>query len=210
MKKSVALYAVICSAAFFASCGKSDPNSPGIEFMPDMYRSPGLEPNLGYYNGKDTVSGNMMPVPGSIARGYLPYPYANDSAGYEEAGRFLKSPFGPEVVEDGKVLYGKFCVHCHGTNGGGDGKMVQNEKFPPPPAYSSVQLKDLPEGKMFHSVSYGKGLMGPHAPLLTQTERWKIIEYVQTLQKPGGATAVSDTASVKQDSVNAGTTPAKK
>jgi len=39
-----------CSCAFaglllagFASCGKKDANSPGVEFMPDMYRSPSLE-----------------------------------------------------------------------------------------------------------------------------------------------------------------------
>jgi mono/diheme cytochrome c family protein len=57
-------------------------------------------------------------------------------------------------------LYGKFCVHCHGDAGKGDGKV--GAKLPgPPPAYDGA-LKNLSEGKMFYSISYGKGTMGPH------------------------------------------------
>ena len=36
---------------------------------------------------------------------------------------------------------------------------------------------------MYHSLQYGKGLMGSHASQLSQKERWLIIEYVKTLQK---------------------------
>jgi hypothetical protein len=36
---------------------------------------------------------------------------------------------------------------------------------------------------MFHSITYGKGLMGQHASQLTQLERWQIIEYVKLLQQ---------------------------
>src|ERR1035438_1477164 len=86
-----------------ASCGKKDANSPGIEFMPDMYRSPSLE----VYNqnplssdsfGIQTV-GMRLPVAGTIPRGFMPYAYENTSEGYEAAGRELKNPVGltPEV-----------------------------------------------------------------------------------------------------------------
>ena len=36
---------------------------------------------------------------------------------------------------------------------------------------------------MFHSITYGKGLMGQHASQLNQLERWQIIEYVKLLQQ---------------------------
>jgi mono/diheme cytochrome c family protein len=175
---SVALAVV----SFMASCDKMDPNSPGVEYMPDMYRSPSYETNSITTFRHDTVSTNRMPVAGTIARGYMPYTLTNDSTGYGLAGRTLHNPLPntPEITEQGKVIYGKFCVHCHGAAGKGDGKV--GLKLPgPPPAYDGP-LKDLPEGKMFHTITYGKGLMGSHASQLSVEDRWKVIRYVQTLQ----------------------------
>lgn len=177
--------------AGFTSCGKKDANSPGVEFMPDMYRSPSLE----YYGSQvingDTVYSAMVPVKGTIARGYLPYVYPNTKDGYEAAGMYLKNPLANNELnlKAGETLYGKFCVHCHGASGAGDGKV--GGKLPgPPPAYNGA-LKDLPEGKIFHTITYGKGSMGAHAPLLTQDERWKLVLYVQKLQGPKAAPADS-------------------
>jgi mono/diheme cytochrome c family protein len=165
----------------FDSCGKKDPNSPGIEYMPDMYRSPSVE----VYNANplylDSI-GSRKPVAGTIPRGFMPFAYANDTAGYTAAGRELKNPIPltDEVMKEGEELYGKFCVHCHGTQGMGDGPV--GLKLPgAPPAYSGT-LKNLPPGKMFFTMTYGKGLMGSHASQLTQEERWKLVHYVQKLQ----------------------------
>jgi hypothetical protein len=44
-------------------------------------------------------------------------------------------------------------------------------------------LKDLEEGKMYHTLQYGKGLMGSHASQLNQKERWQVLEWVKCLQK---------------------------
>lgn len=175
--------------AGFTSCGKKDPNSPGVEFMPDMYRSPSVEVyGTSLFKGDTVYSTKFLPVKGSIARGYIPYVYPNTPEGYEQAGLYLKNPiaYSDAVLKDGQELFGKFCVHCHGPNGDGDGKVGQ--KLPgAPPAYSSAALKNLPEGKIFHTITYGKGLMGNHASILTQEERWKLVHYVQKLQGPKAA-----------------------
>lgn len=178
--------------ALLASCTTSDPNSPGFEFFPDMYRPVSYEANGINPVHKDSMA-NRIPVEGTIPKGFMPYPYKNDLEGYEMAGQRLKDPFpaSPEIIAEGKVLYSKFCIHCHGESGKGDGKVGLKLPGPPPP-YDGPALKDLPEGKMFHSINYGKGLMGPHSGLLSKDERWKIVRYVQTLQHPGGA--VADTA----------------
>lgn len=169
----------------FTSCGKRDQNSPGVEFMPDMYRSPSLENYSSHTVDGDTLVNAMLPVAGTVARGYLPYAYPNTAEGYEAAGLNLHNPYGSQQAEfekDGEVLYGKFCVHCHGATGAGDGKV--GGKLPgPPPAYNGT-LKNLPEGKIFHTITYGKGTMGSHASQLTQEERWKLVFYVQKLQGP--------------------------
>jgi len=172
--------------AGFSACGKRDANSPGVEFMPDMYRSPSLEYYQTHTVDGDTVYNAQKPVVGTISRGYMPYAYENTTQGYEAAGLNLKNPLTTlsheEYEKQGEEIYGKFCVHCHGATGGGDGKVAG--KLPgAPPAYNGT-LKNLPEGKIFHSITYGKGLMGQHASQLTQEERWKLVYYVQKLQGP--------------------------
>lgn len=177
------------------SCGKKDENSPGVEFMPDMYRSPSLEYYSTHTIDGDTADNAMLPVKGTVARGYLPYAYSNTPEGYEAAGLNLKNPLSSADREkwekEGEVLYGKFCVHCHGATGQGDGKV--GGKLPgPPPAYNGA-LKNLPEGKIFHSITYGKNSMGSHASQLTAEERWKLVYYVQKLQGPKETAAADST-----------------
>lgn len=187
--------------AGLSSCGKKDPNSPGVEFMPDMYRSPSLEYYGTHTLDGDTINSAKSPVKGSVARGYMPYVYENTPEGYEAAGLNLKNPLSVSNHEqwekEGEVLYGKFCIHCHGATGAGDGKVA--DKLPgPPPSYSGA-LKNLPEGKIFHSITYGKNSMGSHASQLTAEERWKVVYYVQKLQGPKEAevAAVDSTATKK-------------
>lgn len=184
------------AAIVISSCTYNTPQHPGYEFMPDMYRSTSYETNSVNPLFSDSMT-NRLPVAGTVPRGnYLPYPYPNTNEGYEAAGKEWKNPLEktPENLAEGKRLFEIFCIHCHGAEGMGNGSIVANGKFAPPPAYSGDQLRELPEGKMFHTLEYGKNMMGSHASQLTQTERWKIIIYVQTLQKLAGTAAPADTA----------------
>ena len=140
--------------------------------------------------GEIVGQANRLPVAGTIARGYMPYIYGNDTSGYANSGRHLRNPLANNEanLKEGEELYGKFCVHCHGATGQGDG-LVAGKLPGAPPSYTSAALKNLPEGKIFHVITYGKGLMGPHASLLTQEERWKVVLFVQKLQNPGGTAA---------------------
>lgn len=198
--------------ALLAGC-TSDPDSPGLEYMPDMYRSPAIEAYVDYgqdpyYFGDSTAKAQRstmsarLPVEGTIpfannaddAAYSFPYPYPRTEAGYEQAGRELHSPIPmtEATVAQGKEIYDVFCIHCHGAKGQGDGTVVNKGDYPPPPAFDGNQLKDLPEGKMYHSISYGRNIaMGAHASQLSQKQRWLLIQYVKYLQNggnmPGGA-----------------------
>ncbi|MGB0402771.1 MAG: c-type cytochrome [Salibacteraceae bacterium] len=185
MRSFVNTLGVIITGVILMNSCKSDPNSPGIEYMPDMYRSVSFETYGENQFYGDTIMSARLPAENSISRGMdnLPYAYPNTIDGYNQAGEKLKSPLTSNEMNlaKGKELYNKFCVHCHGKKGKGDGTVPTNSEYPNPPAYDGG-LKDLPEGKMFHSVTYGKNLMGSHASQLTKTERWQIIMYVKTLQ----------------------------
>ena len=181
LKTIVAGVALAAFTTGFTSCTQV-PNSPGYEFMPDMYRSRSLEYYGEYVNENgDTLLSGRLPVAGTIARGHLPS--IPKGMTYEESVS-LKNPIpnSPEIEKEGEVIYGKFCVHCHGDAGKGDGKVAG--KLPgPPPAYDGA-LKNLAEGKIYYSISNGKGSMGPHALMLSAEERWKLVHYVQKLQGP--------------------------
>lgn len=194
-------FSAITVAIAFASCGV-DTNSPGVEYMPDMYRSPALEAYVDYGSNKHmdwTQSQkdeagvqavlSRIPAKGSIAYAGdeavfgMPYALLNDSTGYSRAAKEIHSPLLANKVniEEGKRLYLIFCQHCHGKEGHGNGRIPQNGHFGVPD-YSAT-LKDLEEGKMYHTLQYGKGLMGSHASQLNQKERWQILEWVKCLQK---------------------------
>lgn len=196
IKLAIAGVALTLVCAGLSSCGVKDENSPGVEYMPDMYRSPSLE-NYGWHVLEgDTLQSSMLPVKGTIARGFIPYQYENNDAGYKLAIANLKNPLGDREKNEkaGEQLYGKYCVHCHGGSGDGDGKV--GGKLPgPPPAYSSIA--DLTDGKIFHSITYGKGLMGAHASQLSVEERWQLVYYVHKLVGPkAGADSVKTVAAV--------------
>ncbi len=202
------LITAVLTIVLLSSCVKQE-NSPGYEYMPDMYRSPAIEAYVDYGEIRDTMDIALMqktsarlPVSGTVpytenALDDMPYQIPNTAEGYELAGMSLRSPivFTEKIVNDGAAIYTSFCTQCHGVEGQGNGPVVELGGHPAPQAYNGP-LKDLPQGKMFHTLTYGKNSMGSHASQLTKTERWKVISYVMTLQKLGSeAPSDSDTTS---------------
>lgn len=196
------VFATLLAAITLSSCVR-DKQSPGYEYMPDMYRSPAIEAYVDYGEIRDTLHPELnltlsarQPVEGTVplsdmAMNDMPYTIPNTPEGYELAGEVLKSPYPQteEIIAQGTKIYADFCQQCHGAKGHGDGPVVTVGGHPAPPAYDAA-LKDLPEGKIFHSITYGKGLMGAHASQLSKSDRWKIVAYVKTLQ--GNDTAEAD------------------
>lgn len=176
-------------ALIFTGCNSE---SPGLEYMPDMYRSPAIEP---YVDNAEFGNTNIMsarePVKGTIPRGYMPFSYENTPEDFERAGQELKNPIplDEKTLEEGKNLYGMMCKHCHGAKGDGKGS-ITNPVYGAVPSYSDAQptrrgeraMKDLKAGHIYHTIMYGLNAMGPHDHITTQEERWKIVHFVQSLQ----------------------------
>ena len=194
----------VSGAAILSSCGAGKDNA-GKEYSPNMYHSVPYEPlsqiktedagawvssldnGVGeYYNSNpNNPNGMTMRVPplNSVRRssGYLPYRIPKDSL--DMAARLLVNPLDStaELVGQGKVLYTRFCSHCHGDQGTEPGKV--GEVFGGVTSYKSAAVVDKPGGHIFHVITHGKGRMGAHASQLSPEERWKIVRYVQVLQK---------------------------
>jgi mono/diheme cytochrome c family protein len=99
------------------------------------------------------------------------------------AERTLKNPVpaNEETLAEGKVLYSRYCQHCHGENGKGDG--LVGKQYKGVPSYSVGNYKTMNSGHIFHVITHGKGRMWPHGSQMNPEERWKIVHYVHELQK---------------------------
>jgi mono/diheme cytochrome c family protein len=131
---------------------------------------------------KFTPINSREPVKGTIKRGFMPYHLGKDSL--ELAAATISNPLviNDAVLADGKLLYSKFCQHCHGEGGAGDGPV--NDALKGVANLTNDVSKGFTPGHIFHVITWGKGRMGAHASQLNQEERWKIVAYVkQNLQK---------------------------
>jgi mono/diheme cytochrome c family protein len=186
--------------AGLVSCG-DDHNDTGTEFAPNMYNSVGYEPMTqlqGDTNKINPLGMNMrLPVSGTVprkkytgadsvkkaflAQELLAKTVPTDSLSYSAA--LLKNPLTatPENIEAGKEQYERFCQHCHGEGGKGDGLVAKQYKGVP--VYSSDALKDVNDGHIYHVITHGKGRMWPHGSQISSENRWKIVLYVHELQK---------------------------
>ncbi len=182
-KKNFALLFLLgMNNIFLSSCGSEQ--SPGWEYMPDMYRGPALEAYQAYGQFVDSLSARK-PVDGTVPRGFMTYQnYSSSVKGYELAKANLKVPSSikPDSITlmESAKLYGIYCSPCHGEKGDGQGILMKRDKFLGIPSYVD---RDINMGSIFHVITYGKGVMGSHASQVTPEERWKIAYHVLNLRR---------------------------
>ncbi|MBO6518203.1 MAG: OmpA family protein [Bacteroidia bacterium] len=174
---------IIIGATALVGCTAGG-NNPGIEYAPNMYVSEAYEAYTQTKEMRYNPHGMTMrtPVEGAVAMGQLAY--SEYEEGYAESAAWTNPVAATEAnVAEGGRLYDINCQHCHGKKGKNDGGVIKSGKYPPPPwdGYQSDQIKNLPDGQAFHSITFGKGNMGAHGNVLTPEERWKVLHYVRKL-----------------------------
>jgi len=162
------------------SCDR-DNNSPGYIYFPDMTYSRAYES----YSENPNFSNNSTlrePVEGTVPRDYVPLPYTKDLEDRDKAGRELKNPLeaNEENLARGQVLFERFCLQCHGELGDGQGYLYTSKLYPFPPAsLINEKVSGLPDGQIFHTITYGYGVMAEHGSIIRSNDRWKIIQYIR-------------------------------
>jgi mono/diheme cytochrome c family protein len=177
---------IIAATIIISSC--KDKRSTGWEYAPNMYEHIAYDPDQKNDNFKDGKTAQVPPA-GTIPVGFISFDYPNTKDGYEKAGVEFVDTIAKtqQNLADGQILFEHFCSPCHGMGGQGDGLVVQHG-FPAPPSYSKGQssrggaMKDLTDGKIYHTITYGVNAMGSYASQLEPKERMKVILYVHHLQ----------------------------
>lgn len=206
MKKIAIIASLILSTAVvFVGC--KDKRDPGKVYMPDMAYSRGYET----YAQRDSalfttdpndaghkIFFNNLPPAGTIKRGDLfPFTVPNDSNGLINLSSQVKNPLesltGKELEEAGR-LFNINCAVCHGAKGGNDGPLAPKIGGVKSIIAASPGFSD---GRIFYVMTYGQNNMGSYASQLTKEQRWRIVQYIRTLEpKAAGA----ETAAAKPDS----------
>ncbi|MCB1060021.1 MAG: cytochrome c [Calditrichaeota bacterium] len=171
-------FALLAIAALFTiSCGKK--SFPQLEYMPDMYRQASVRAQEW---SPYTANGVAMRVPPAGTCPTTFEPYTIDLLDTVAANAVI-NPVTPtsDVLETGRKYYNTFCVVCHGVYGDGRGYIVP--KFTQPPSLLSDKLLEWPDGRIYHTITMGQGLMPSYKQQVPSDKRWAIIHYVRALQR---------------------------
>lgn len=176
--------AVVAFGLLFVSCGPKG-NQPNVELIQDMMDQPALKAQD--YQPYDREKSSMLVPPvGTWPKNVEPYLYKTNP---EAAGKNLKNPYAgsAEVNQLGKRHFTNFCMVCHGEKGDGKGPVA--EKWLPYviPSLLTDKIRNYPDGRVFHIVTMGQGLMGTYIHQVPGVkDRWAIVNYVRQLQKQNG------------------------
>lgn len=201
MRKGIIFFGVIGLAVIISSCSGTK-KDPSLVFMPDMYYpvayDPYMEADFEYwpvreYDGSEVKlyeqHKNMTAlwpadgtVPQTDGEHIMPWELKNTMNDYNKSKEIKTSPLDQANkeanLEMGKKLYHQTCAVCHGDNGDGQGSIVKSGAYSGVPTFGE---RDITVGSVYHVIMYGRNAMGPYSPQLNQVDRWRVAEYVMSL-----------------------------
>ncbi|MBC8266458.1 MAG: cytochrome c [Flavobacteriales bacterium] len=102
-----------------------------------------------------------------------------------ESAKELKNPFAlddEKAIKKGGKIFGQLCWTCHGKTGKGDGPAGVNLQ-PTPSDFSSINLQKQSDGELFWKITNGKGVMLSYEDLLSDKQRWQLVNFIRTLKE---------------------------
>ncbi len=148
---------------------------PPFDFMLHQNKGSAQAESNFFYNKREMRN----PVSGTVARGYIPYPFK----GQAEPKEVFSNPVLPTMksLELGQKKFLTFCSPCHGYHGDGNSRLMG--QFPPGPTLHSARVIGFSDGKIYNIITNGQNAMPSYAYQITRNERWAIINYIRVLQR---------------------------
>lgn len=92
----------------------------------------------------------------------------------------------------GKAAYAKHCLSCHGARGKGDGRAAR-KLSKPPGDLSEPKMWEQSDGALLWKLTEGHRPMPTFKDLMSDEERWPVINFVRTLvPKPPASTPTKE------------------
>ena len=136
---------------------------------------------------------DVAPAPGGVQPAV---PSATPAAAGEPNYAWLTEfplPVDDELFELGKKKFAINCATCHGLGGYGDGLVSERATnlaqgyWLQPTSMHEDRIQKQSVGRIYYTVTNGKGKMAGYASSLTPRERWAVVLYVRALQRSQNA-----------------------
>ncbi|MEP6748663.1 MAG: cytochrome c [Bacteroidota bacterium] len=196
--KKLSIIAIVIAVIILAQSCSDVQRKPSRVYMPDMAYSVAYKTYADHASRLgDSAFYNAKPVAGTVKRGEDGYHYEilADTTGTYNTSSALKSPLPPMdkgTAVEAERLFLVNCGVCHGPKLDGNGPLYKDGNGPysaKPANLSGADAKyvAMTEGTMFHSITYGKNMMGSYASQVTPKQRWMIISYIKSKQQAAAA-----------------------
>lgn len=159
-------------------------DKPPLEFNSDMDNQFKAKTQQGTSFFADRAT-SRPPVEGTVPREGTKYKLQMNEVASADSmykNTLVKNDF---VLARGKNRFTTFCTPCHGTNGKGQGKVVE-KGFAPPPSLVVQKASDYSDSRIFHIISAGQGVMPKYADKLSEVDRWAVVHYIRSMQEKNG------------------------
>lgn len=208
MKKLFIIAIVSAGIMILQSCADVQ-RKPSRVYMPDMAYSVAYETYADHSKLADSgIFYNNRPVAGTVKRGEdvaFHYEMLTDTTGAYDKSSAMKNPIASldkAQATEAERLFLVNCGVCHGPKLDGNGPLYKDGAGPYTAKPANLSGSDakyvaMAEGTMFHSITYGKNMMGSYASQVTPKQRWMIISYIKSKQqaaKPAAGAAAPATA----------------
>jgi hypothetical protein len=131
-----------------------------------------------------------MPPEGTVAQGLLKEDKDYYQGGADTAHYVAANPlkFTSQVMERGQERFNIYCSPCHGRTGIGNGIVIQRGFSVAPPNFHDDRIVNMPDGQVFHTITYGVRNMPSYGKQIPEEDRWAIVAYLRALQRSQRAT----------------------
>ena len=108
---------------------------------------------------------------------------AQKNWGVPEYSKVLKNHFtgNTAATDEGKVIYEQMFVLCHGLKGKGNGEAGLSLEKKPANFLTLKNIENETDGEIFWKITVGKPPMSSYDELLTEDQRWQLVNYIRQL-----------------------------
>lgn len=120
-----------------------------------------------------------------------------------DAAEEIKNPVPPtpESIRMGAALFRVYCLPCHGSSGKGDGLVGKVFELQPTDLTSDY-VKELTDGWIWGTITFGSYIMPRYGYDTTPEERWHIVNFIRrVLERPMKAKSKQERAAEIKETV---------
>ena len=105
-------------------------------------------------------------------------------------------------IAKGQKIFKSLCASCHGVSGKGDVVAMQSLN-PKPTNFTADAFQHQTDGTIYWKLSEGHGMMASYKSMLSEEQRWQVVNYLRTFKNMKNNTESNTTANaVQQKSIS--------